>query len=249
MSRTRGPERNDIAPEVLALQLTEDELVAPLDLEEIFVAFNDEPAESYAIEIGTGNGYLLEAEAARLPVWRFIGIEREPKFYWKMVKRCARTELTNVRTYGGDAFELIDLLPPASLDRIYCYFSDPWPKRRHADRRVVGPHLLPHLERLLKPHGEFWYKSDVHWFFNLAVTAFREREGWEFTQIGRIHDAGGELDPDNEILDSAQKLSESTRMLETNATRDAAGVVTNFERKGREAGRQVWAFHARQTFS
>jgi len=169
------------------------------------------------LEIGTGNGLFLAAEAARRPEMNFIGIERDPGFYCKMVKRCARAGLTNVRATRGDAIELLrDWLPALSLTRVYCYFSDPWPKRRHAERRVVNAALLPPLERVLAPGGEFWFKTDVGYYFNLAVTVFREREGWRLTELGRVTPA----DP-------------------------ARGeVVTNFERKAREAGSLIWGFHA-----
>jgi len=172
-----------------------------------------------ALEIGTGNGLFLAAEAARRPEMNFIGIERDPGFYWKMVKRCAREGRTNVRTTRGDALELLrDWLPAESLARIYCYFSDPWPKRRHAERRVVNAALLPLLERVLAPGGEFWFKTDVGYYFNLAVTDFREREGWRFTELGRAPSA----DP-------------------------ARGeAISNFERKAHEAGSLIWGFHARR---
>lgn len=213
MTRTRGPRPESIAPEVLAMELPLEDLTPPLDWTAVFG--REAPS---ALEIGTGNGWFLESEAARLADYNFIGIEREPKFYWKMVKRCQRAGLANVRTYGGDAFDLLEpWLAAGSLDRVYCLFSDPWPKRRHADRRVVRHPFLAQLERLLCPGGQFHYKSDVHWYFNLAVTTFRERPGWEFVEIGRIHEPGG----------------------------GEGEVVTNFERKGREAGREVWGFVAR----
>jgi tRNA (guanine-N7-)-methyltransferase len=174
------------------------------------------------IEIGTGNGLFLAEEAAREPGVDFLGIEREPEFYWKMVKRMDRAGLTNVRTTRLDAWDALELVPAGSVERVYCYFSDPWPKRRHAKNRVVQAELLPELERVLAPGGEFWFKSDVGWYFNLAVTVFRERAelgggAWEFVERCR-------LEPP-----------------EVSGT----GVMTNFERKGREAGREPWGFKAR----
>lgn len=196
-------------PEQLELSL--ETLAPPLDWAALF----GRPGPN-AIEIGTGNGYLIEREAAAHPEMNFIGIERDRTFYWKMVKRCHRAGLANVRTLGEDAIDFLDkYIPPASVTRLYCYFSDPWPKRRHAGRRVVIPSFLPLLERILVPGGEFWFKTDVDYYFNLAVTTLRERGGWRFLEIKRF------APPD-----------------------PAKGeVLTNFERKAREAGSEVWGFH------
>lgn len=170
-----------------------------------------------AIEIGTGNGYFLADEAQREPDFNFIGIERDPFFYRKMVKRCARRGLTNVRTLGVDAVDLIPgWVPEGSLDRLYCLFSDPWPKRRHGQRRVFGDKMPPLLARLLAPGGEVRFKTDVGFYFNLAVTVFRAHGGWKFLEIG-------ELPPPD--LSRGETLS-------------------NFERKAREAGSEVWGFRA-----
>ena len=194
------------------LEIPLAELSPPLD----WTALLGRPGPN-AIEIGTGNGYFLAAEAARLPEMNFIGIEREVAYYWKMVKRCARADLANVRTTRMDAIELLEQwIPPATLARVYCYFSDPWPKRRHAERRVFGAHLPPLLERVLAPGGEVRFKTDVGYYFNLAVTVFRERGGWRITRIGKLPP------PDPE----------------------RGEILSNFERKAREAGREVWGFHA-----
>jgi len=185
---------------------------APLDWEALFGR-----SGPGAIEIGTGNGYFLAQEAARLPEFNFIGIEREPKFYYKMAKRCARAGLDNVCTVRGEAREFLERwLPPHSLDRLYCYFSDPWPKRRHRERRVFGPALPVLLERVLAPGGELWFKTDADFYFNLAVTVFRRRGGWRFIEIGRV------------------PLAEPS----------PSEVPSNYERKAREAGTVVWGFKA-----
>ncbi|MCL5268961.1 MAG: tRNA (guanosine(46)-N7)-methyltransferase TrmB [bacterium] len=193
-----------------SLELSLDELARPLDWEALFGRSGPN-----AIEIGTGNGYFIAAEAARLPRFNFIGIERDSTFYAKMVKRCARAGLANVRTTRLDALELLRRwIPRQSLARVYCYFSDPWHKRRHRARRVFTDAFPPLVEPLLAPGGELWFKTDVGWYFNLAVTVFRERGGWDFLEIGR------QSPPDPARGD----------------------VITNFERKAREAGSKVWGF-------
>lgn len=211
-----APQQNPTAFEpASALELPLPTMSAPLDWTAVF----DRPGPS-AIEIGTGNGYFIVVEAARLADWNFIGIEREWEFYQKMANRCERAGLANVRTTALDAIDFLDQwVRPGSVDRIYCYFSDPWPKRRHAARRVFTAEHLPLFERALAPGGELWFKTDVPWYYNLAVTIFRERGGWQFLEIGKI--------PPPDV--------------------EKGEALTNFERKAREAGGQVWGFHATMT--
>jgi tRNA (guanine-N7-)-methyltransferase len=194
------------------LELPLGEWTPPLDWGAVFGR-----GGAAAIEIGTGNGYFLEVEAGRLTDWNFIGIEREAEFYWKMVKRCARAGLTNVRATRLDALEFLrEWVPPGSLGRVYCYFSDPWPKRRHAARRVVTPDFPALLAPLLAPGGELRFKTDVGWYFNFAVTAFRAHGGWKFSAIGRVA-------PPNPR---------------------AGDPLSNFERRARDSSVEVWGFHA-----
>ncbi len=199
--------------EAQRLRIPLESLQPPLDWAELF----GRPGPN-AIEIGTGNGIFLADEAARRPDLNFLGIERDKLFYWKMCRRVARAELGNVRTSEEDATELLARwLPEHSVERIYCFFSDPWHKRRHAARRVLSPENLPLLERVLVAGGELHFKTDVGWYFNLAVTALRRRGGWELIELAR------RPPPD-----------------------PAKGeVLTNFERKAREAGSEVWGFTAR----
>ena len=206
------PARPPLPEAAQRLELSLTALQPPLDWEALFGR-----VAPRAVEIGTGNGYFLAAEAARLPEFDFIGVEREYEFYAKMVRRCAKAGLSNVRTTPTDAIELLqNWIAPGALTRLYGYFSDPWPKRRHWRNRLFGPHTLDVFEQALAPEGEIWFKTDVDFYFNLVVTAFRERPHWRFLEIGRL-----------EMPDVSR-----------------GEVVTNFERKAREAGRQVWGFHA-----
>lgn len=202
-----------IPEEALKLEIPLKSMAPPLDWGALFGR-----EATNAIEIGTGNGVFLESEAARLPEFNFIGIERELEFYYKMLKRVHGAGLTNVRTTPADAIELMEhWIPEKSVARIYCYFSDPWHKRRHAARRVLYPANLPLLERVLMGGGELWFKTDVGYYFNLAVTALRKQPGWTIVEIARL--------PPPDV--------------------SKGEVISNFERKAREAGSEVWGLVAR----
>lgn len=169
------------------------------------------------VEIGTGNGVFLVAEAQRHPEIDYIGIERSNEFFTKCKKRIQREGLRNVRCLLADAHDIFSVgLTPGGVSAVICNFSDPWPKRRHRERRVFRPEFLDLVERALIPGGLLHFKTDVGWYFNLTVTLFRTRPGW------RIKDAGPKIEPNAE----------------------AGAVVTNFERKAREAGSSIWGFTA-----
>ncbi|MCE5228819.1 tRNA (guanosine(46)-N7)-methyltransferase TrmB [bacterium] len=202
-----------VPEEALSLEIPLKSMEPPLDWSALFGR-----AATNAIEIGTGNGVFLASEAAKLPGFNFIGIERDLEFYYKMVRRVHAASLANVRTTPADALDVLEhWIPPASVARIYCYFSDPWPKRRHAARRVLSPANLPLIERVLIPGGEFRFKTDVGYYFNLAITALRKQSGWTIVESARL--------PPPDVAKGE--------------------VVTNFERKAREAGSEVWGLIAR----
>lgn len=176
----------------------------------------------WVLEIGTGNGVFLVDEAARRPEARFLGVERDGEFFFKMKKRVMRHGLENVRCVRAEAEDVLDVLvPDGGLEEVILNFSDPWPKRRHRERRVFGPAFLERMERKLRPGGRLRFKTDVGWYFNLAVTDVRRREGWTFESAGPA-----DLGADREASGAAE----------------GGGVVTNFERKGREQGRAIWGF-------
>jgi tRNA (guanine-N7-)-methyltransferase len=141
---------------------------------------NDAPVE---IEIGSGDGTFLAAAAARDPSTNFLGIERSPAKTRRLVARVARLGTSNARTLRADAACVIaTLLPPASVAAYHVYFPDPWPKRRHARRRVFTPDLIAALARTLVPGGRLLIATDVYGYARLirlhvlADGRFDERE-------------------------------------------------------------------------
>lgn len=169
------------------------------------------------LEIGTGNGIFLSEEAARHPENNYIGIERSKEFFLKCKRRIVEGKLTNVRVLMVDVMDVLPIFPEKGLAKIFCLFSDPWPKRRHAARRVFNPNFFPVIERLLTPGGELIYKSDVGWYYNLTVNQLRRRAGWEFVERG----------PFERPANPEERA------------------VTNFERKARESGVRCWGFVAK----
>lgn len=120
-----------------------------------------EPRPGFWMEIGFGGGEHLAAQAARNPSVGFIGCEPFLNGVAGLLDHAERLGLTNIRVHDGDARLLLDVLPAACLDRAYLLFPDPWPKKRHEERRFLGPAALDRLARALKPGGLLHVATDV----------------------------------------------------------------------------------------
>lgn len=113
------------------------------------------------LEIGFGGGEHLAALAARHPDVGYIGAEPFVNGVGKLLVRVDDAKLENIRIHFGDARPLMEALPNACLSRIYVLFPDPWPKKRHAKRRVISPWFFGQAARLLHPDGRLRVASDI----------------------------------------------------------------------------------------
>jgi len=113
------------------------------------------------LEIGFGNGELLAHCAAALPEVNFLGIEVHRPGVGHLLLTLREKQLNNVRLLNHDAMEILaNWIPPASLDAVWLFFPDPWPKKKHHKRRIVNPDFLDRLGRCLKPQGMLHMASD-----------------------------------------------------------------------------------------
>jgi tRNA (guanine-N7-)-methyltransferase len=112
------------------------------------------------LEIGFGAGDHLAAQAKANPASGFIGAEPFRNAIANCLGLIEADNLQNVRIHPDDVRPLLDRLAPESFSGIYVLFADPWPKKRHADRRFIGPTNLPKLARLLKQGGELRIATD-----------------------------------------------------------------------------------------
>jgi tRNA (guanine-N7-)-methyltransferase len=118
-------------------------------------------AEAVRLGIGFGGGEHLIAEAAAHPHLGFIGCEPFVNGMAKILARIEARGLRNIRLHFGDALDLLNWLPDASLDRVDLLYPDPWPKRRHWKRRFVQDRTLALLARVLVPSGTFRFATDI----------------------------------------------------------------------------------------
>jgi tRNA (guanine-N7-)-methyltransferase len=128
----------------------------PADLRGLFAK-----ADAVRLEIGFGGGEHLMAQAIASPQIGFIGADGFVNAIGKALVAIEDNALANVRLHFGDASELLDWLPQASLARIDLLYPDPWPKRRHWKRRFIQDDSLTRLARILQRGGELRFATDI----------------------------------------------------------------------------------------
>ena len=140
------------------------------------------PENPIHIEIGMGKGQFLLTLAKENPSINYIGIERYSSVLLRAVEKFDRDEyreLENIRFICMDAKELDKVFAPEEVDKIYLNFSDPWPKARHAKRRLTSKEFLKRYEGILAQHGKVEFKTDNTELFDFSLEQIEEAKGWE----------------------------------------------------------------------
>lgn len=125
--------------------------------------------EELWLEIGFGGGEHLAEQARLHPGIGILGCEVFLNGIATLLAQASAHGLANVRIHPEDARDLLDALPDQSLDRVFLLFPDPWPKRRHAERRFIQTRRLDQLARLMKPGAEFRVASDDPGYITWAL--------------------------------------------------------------------------------
>ncbi|WP_353256380.1 tRNA (guanosine(46)-N7)-methyltransferase TrmB [Hyphomonas sp.] len=133
------------------------------------------------LEIGFGGGEHLVAQAGDHRETGFIGCEPFVEGVAKALAGIEERELTNVRLWPDDARLLLDAFAPASIERAFILFPDPWPKRRQQKRRLVQPDFAAALRRVIAPGGQVRFATDVASYADEALLTFLQNGGFEWT--------------------------------------------------------------------
>ena len=139
---------------------------------------NDHPIR---IEVGMGKGQFILEQASRNPDVNFVGIEKYSTVLLKAIRKREQMELSNIYFLCEDARELAEIFGPGEVERIYLNFSDPWPKDRHAKRRLTSHEFLARYEKILKKDGTLEFKTDNKDLFDYSLEEMKNAEGWELT--------------------------------------------------------------------
>ena len=113
------------------------------------------------LEVGFGGGEHMVHQAVANPDVGIIGAEPYINGVAMLLGKIRRAGAVNIRVHPGDARDLMDVLPEASISKAFLLYPDPWPKKRHHRRRFVTPEHLGPLHRALKPGAEFRIATDI----------------------------------------------------------------------------------------
>jgi tRNA (guanine-N7-)-methyltransferase len=148
-------------------------------LPKLRVDLNDPlPVGDVRLEIGFGGGEHLAHQAALFPDVNFIGAEPFRNGVAKLLALIEEKTIGNIHIHDDDVRYLLEKLPPASLSRIYVLYPDPWPKKRHQERRIVNVETLKQFHALLKPDGVFLFASDIDDYNEWTLREVREHGGF-----------------------------------------------------------------------
>jgi tRNA (guanine-N7-)-methyltransferase len=130
------------------------------------------------LEIGMGKGRFLLDLAGQNPHISYIGVERYTSVLLRAVQKMDEQPLTNVHFLCEDAAMLPEIFAPGEVDRIYLNFSDPWPKDRHARRRLTSHQFLERYDRFLAPDGRLEFKTDNQDLFSFSLGEIEADPRW-----------------------------------------------------------------------
>ncbi len=130
------------------------------------------------LEIGTGKGKFITTLAQQNPDINYIGIEKFSSVLVRALEKQQENPLPNLIFLREDANRITEFFGKEEVSRIYLNFSDPWPKDRHAKRRLTSIEYLKRYNEILKADGDIQFKTD-----NLPLFAFSleqiEGAGWK----------------------------------------------------------------------
>ena len=126
------------------------------------------------IEVGMGKGKFMMGMAKAHPDINYIGIEMYSSVLYRAVQKLELEPLDNLRYILLDAKDIANVFEKGEVDRIYLNFSDPWPKDRHAKRRLTSHTFLPVFKKILKNEGELILKTDNRGLFEFSLISFQQ---------------------------------------------------------------------------
>ena len=174
------------------------------------------------IEVGMGKGQFITSLAALHPEINYIGIEKYSSVLIRAIEKQEELQLPNLKFLRFDAEYLPDIFAPGEIAHIYLNFSDPWPKERHAKRRLTSRQFFERYDKILARNGVVEFKTD-----NDDLFAFSMEE---------VAEAGWTLDAHTFDLHHDPVLNEGN-------------VMTEYEEKFSSLGHPIHKLIARRSFS
>ena len=137
--------------------------------------FSDNLDRELFVELGTGKGDFICQLAEKNPDKNFLGLEMEKEVVLKAARKIQEKNLSNVRLAVFDINNVEKIFADGEVDRLYINFCDPWPKKRHAKRRLTYVTFLDKYKKILKSGGEIHFKTDNRDLFDFSLEQFAEK--------------------------------------------------------------------------
>lgn len=135
------------------------------------------------IEIGMGKGQFIMGMANRNPEVNYLGIEKYTSVLLRAIQKMEVEPVDNLRFLCFNAENIHEIFASGEVDRIYLNFSDPWPKDRHAKRRLTSSNFLEKYYEILAPEGQIEFKTDNRGLFDFSVEEIKNSDTWEILEI------------------------------------------------------------------
>lgn len=164
------------------------------------------------IEVGMGKGRFIMDLATANPDINYIGIERYTSVLYRAIQKMELAPLPNLRFLCIDAATLPEIFDKEEVSRIYLNFSDPWPKDRHAKRRLTSREFFARYDLILAKDGRVEFKTDNQELFTFSL---------------------------EEIPEAGWKLIASTRDLHHDAVLNEGNIMTEYEEKFSSLGNPI----------
>ncbi|MFA5604028.1 MAG: tRNA (guanosine(46)-N7)-methyltransferase TrmB [Bacilli bacterium] len=127
------------------------------------------------LEIGTGKGKFIIENATLNPHINYIGIEKYDSVLIRAIEKLDDIKLDNLRFINEDAINVEEIFDK-EIDTLYLNFSDPWPKNRHAHRRLTSPEFLKKYESIFKTDKKIIMKTDNRQLFEYSLKSLTDNE-------------------------------------------------------------------------
>ena len=159
------------------------------------------------IEVGTGKGKFIIELAKQNPDINYIGIEKFSSVLIRAIEKQREEELSNLYFIRMDAENIENIFAEGEVDRIYLNFSDPWPKDRHAKRRLTSRQFFGRYDKVLTKDGRVEFKTDNRPLFDFSLEEVG-LAGWNLAAVTYDLHNDEEMNAGNVMTEYEIKFSE-----------------------------------------
>lgn len=155
------------------------------------------------LELGMGRGQFISINAQNNPNINYIGMEKKNEVVLKAFKKIKNKELNNIILIPININYILDVFGQSEIDKLYINFCDPWPKDRHAKRRLTHRLFLNMYKNLLNENGTIEFKTDNLELFDYSLLEFKEAD-YSLSHV--TYDLASLNDPNNVETEYEQKF-------------------------------------------